>query len=215
MRGTIPFLTGTPVGHYRLAAVSGLTTGMAANANIFMARWGGVTAVRPLILRFKVSAAIITPFTAAQEVSAAAFIARGFTAADTGGTSLTLTGANNVQNSLADVASSAAIMIAGAAANAAGTRTLDANPFLYMPGSQPLAAANAVGGPFSAEFALQSDMQFPFNLQNAQAAAANVEGIIVQVPIAQGAGGTVRYAVEMEWVEYGFGPGASAPGFLG
>lgn len=215
MRGTIAFLTGTPVGHYRVAAVSGLTTGMGANANIFAARWGGTAPVRPLILRLKLSAAIITPFTAAQEVSAQAFIARAFTAMDTVGTLLTLTGTNNVQNSIADAPSTAAIMIAAAGANTAGTRTLDANPFLYMPGSQPLAAANAVGGPFSTSFEVDSDMQFPFNLQCAQALAANAEGIVVQVPVAQGAGGTVRYAIEMEWLEYAYGPGSAAPGFIG
>lgn len=216
MRGSIGFLTGTPVGHYRVAAATGLTTGLAAGNPIFSARWGGVTPMRPLILRLEVFGALITPFTAAQEVSAAAFIARGFTAADTGGTPLTLSGTNaGVQNSLADVPPTCTINVATTGTLTAGTRTLDANPFLYIAGAQTLAAANAGSLSIYDEFHVQSDQEFPFNLQNAQALAANAEGIVVTVPTAQGAGGTVRYVIEMEWLEYGFGPGSAASGFIG
>ena len=31
---------------------------------------------------------------------------------------------------------------------------------------------------------------------------ANQEGVVVTVPVAQGAGGTVRYVIDMEWIEY-------------
>lgn len=212
MKGLQAFLMGTPVGHYRLAAVSGLTTGLTANQPIFSARWGGTTAVRALILGFKVTGEVITPFTAAQEVNFAAFIARSFTAVDSGGTSLTLTGLNNVQNSLADVPPTCTINVATTGTLTPGTRTLDAQPFLYGTGAQLLAAAAAAGGFAQNEFLLRSDMQFPFNLQNSNAAANKAEGIVVQVPTAQGAAGTVRYVIEMEWIEYACGPGVSAPG---
>lgn len=214
MRGTIPFLGGTPVGHYRLAAATGLTTTIAANGTIFSARWGGVTYVRPLILRLEVTATLVTPFTAANEIAAAAYVARSFTAADTGGTGLTLTGINNVQNSLSDVPTTATINVAQTAALTPGTRTLDANPILYLSGAQTLAAAGANPLQVSDVFQLYSaDSLFPFNLQNAQAAAANAEGIVVTIPTLQGAGGTVRYVIEMDWIEYGYGPG-TVPGAI-
>lgn len=214
MRGILGFLTGTPVGHYRVAAATGLTTGLTAGNPIFSARWGNTTAIRPLITRLEVFGALITPFTVANEVSAAAFVARGFTAADTGGTALTLTGTNaGVQNSLGDVPPSCTINVATTGTLTAGTRTLDANPFLYVAGAQTLAAASAGSLSIYDEFHVGSDQEFPYNLQNANSAAANVEGIVVTVPTAQGAGGTVRYVIEMEWIEYNHGPGTSAPGF--
>ena len=199
MRGTIPFLSGTPVGHYRLSVATGLTTGLAANNPIFSARWNSTVGIRASVLRFKISATIITAFTAAQEISAAAIVARAFTAVDSGGTPLVLTGLNNVQNSLSDVASIATINVATTSTLTAGTRTLDGNPFLQLSAAQLQVATSAVSIQNSNEYGLYSDMQFPFNLN---AAAGSQEGVVVTVPVAQGAGGTVRYVIDMEWIEY-------------
>lgn len=214
MRGTLAFLTGTPTGHYRIAAATGLVTGLSAGDPIFSASWLNTTFVRALILRFKVSVQIVTPFTSAQALAAAAYIARGFSVADSGGTLLTLTAPNNVFNSLSDVASVATIRAASTGALIPGTRTVDANPFLYVSGAQTLAAASGAPGAFADEFAVNSDQQFPINLRSGSVLATNAEGLVVQAPIGMGAAGTARFAISMEWIEYGYGPG-NPPGVIG
>lgn len=201
-------INGPILGKFRLAAVTGLTTGMAANAPIFSARFAPTAAVRACIADLRLKVQIITPFTAANEISCQAFIARSFTASDSGGTSVLPATLNNMISSISDSALSPVtqftdIRVAGAAALTAGTRTLDANPFLYLPAAQVLAAASAAQSYSESDYSPYSDQRFGINLQGQTGAvAANAEGIIVTVPIAQGAAGTVRYAIEMEWYEY-------------
>jgi hypothetical protein len=207
-QGILGFLSNPPLGHYRIAVPTGLTTGLTANAPIFAARWNSTT-IRALITRLEVQAVLVTPFTAAQEITVAAYYARSWTAADTGGTSVTLTTPFNQQNSIADVAPIVTMNVATTAAITAGTRTLDGNALLWTSAAQTLAAASA-GPLFTYDiFELNSaDSQFPLNIQGANAlwqgigTATGPEGIVVTCPVAQSAGGTVRYVIEMEWLEY-------------
>jgi hypothetical protein len=204
MRGTLPFLSGTPIGHYRMSVQTGPMAAVAAGGTVFSMRWGNTTFVRPLITRIRLQSAVITPYTGLQEVSLAASIARGWSAADSagGGAAVTLTGVTNVQNSLSDVPSVATAFIAGAGAVTAGTRTLDANPLLILPGVQSVAAsASAIN---FIEIAMESDAYFPLSLQCAQVAAANAEGIVVTNSVLQGAGGTTRAVIDIEWIEYNY-----------
>lgn len=198
MQGKIPFVNGTVVGHYRISVATGLTTGLLALDPIFSARWSSTAGIRAAILRLKLQANIVTPFTNAQEVTAAATMARGWSVADSGGSVVTLTTINNQQSTSSDVASIAGMRIAGAGALTAGTRTLDANPFLQLSNSQLLAAATAAAVPGTAEFGVNSEMQFPFVVDT----VAQNQGIVVNVPVAHGAAGTVRYIVDLEWIEY-------------
>jgi hypothetical protein len=176
--------------------------------------------LRALILRFSLRAQVVTPFTAAQELSLSAFIARTWSAADTGGTVLTLTSPNAMLNSLADTPPQLSIQVAGTGAITAGTRTLDANPFLYVAGAQTTTAA-ALTGPVAVladEFLVNSDQEFGINLQGTLVPWQSLgngfgpEGIVVQSNIAQGAGGTVRVAAEIEWVEYNAQTGPQVAG---
>lgn len=199
MEGKLAFVNGTITGHYRVAIATGLTTGLSAGNPIFAARFNSAAGIRAALLRLNVQANIITPFTNAQEVAAAVSIARGWTATDSGGSAVVLTGANNVQNSLADAASICDMRVAGAGTLTAGTRTVDANPILQLSNAQLLAAAAAAGGYAAGEMGLFSEMQFPINFNSL---TPNQEGIVVTVPVAQGAAGVVRYIVSMEWVEY-------------
>jgi hypothetical protein len=219
MRGRSPlgFLAGVPTGHYRTVVVSGLMTGIAAAGPIFAARMAGTGAnqyVRALIQRLKITLAPVTPFTAAQEFSCAAYRASGWSAADTGGTAVTFTAPTAMLNDIADNPPVLAINVAGTGVITAGTRTLDTQPFLACNGSQLYAASTNAGvGPFSAEYVLQSDQQFPLNLQGTTLWQAGVasqstgtaygpEGIVIQNNILMGAAGVARLVVEMEWVEY-------------
>lgn len=209
MRSTLGFLSGSITGHYRTCAVSGITTGLAANSDVFAFRNASSGYIRALLQRLRMQMVITTPFTAVQELSCAAFVARSFSAPDTGGIALTLTGVNGTLNSLADAACQATINVANATALTTGTRTLDSQPFLFCPGSQLFTASSTTtqSAPFVEEYVLNSDQQFPLNLQSAnlwQNLGNNVgpEGIVVQNGIALGAGGAVRFIFEIEWIEY-------------
>lgn len=209
MRSPLGFLSGGITGHYRTVAATGITTGLGANAPIFSFRNASTGYIRCLIQRLRMQMSITVPFTAAQELTCAAFVARSFSAADTGGTALTLTGANATLNSLADAPCTATINVATTAALTPGTRTLDTQPFLYCPGAQLFTASSTTTNatPFVEEYVLNSDQQFPLNLQSAllyQNLGNNVgpEGIIVQSGIAFGAGGSARFVFEVEWIEY-------------
>jgi hypothetical protein len=210
-RGNLAFLSGAIRGHYHISASSGLTTGIAAAGALFTARMAGTgTAqyVRALIQRLQIKIALVTPFTAAQEVQAAAYIAYNWSAADSGGTTLTLTAPEAMLNDIADVPPTMVINMSTTAALTAGTRTLRANPFLVCTGAQNFAAsANAGEGPFSAEYSVTSNQEFPLNLQGAAlwqgiGNAYGPEGIVITNGILQGAAGTARILVDMDWVEY-------------
>jgi hypothetical protein len=209
MRSPLGFLAGSITGHYRTAAISGLTTGLAANAPIFSFRNANSGYLRVLLQRLRMQMAIVTPFTTAQEITCAAYVARSFSSADTGGTNLTLTGVNATLNSISDIACSATARVSTTGALTVGARTVDTQPFLYLPGAQLFAASSTStqAAPFVEEYVLNSDQQFPLNLQGGALwqGVGNYngpEGIVVQNGIAMGAAGTVRFAFEIEWIEY-------------
>jgi len=198
---------GPILGIFRIAAVTGLTTGMAGGATIFSARFApaGTVFARAIITDLRIKAQLVTPFTAIQEYGAAAYIARSFTASDSSGTSILPTALNNNLASVMPAWTTAFtdMRVAAAGAVTAGTRTLDANPFLYLPAAQVLVAASAAQGYTETQLGPISDQRFGPNLQGQTGGTAtNAEGIVVTVPVAQGAGGTVRYCIEMEWYEY-------------
>lgn len=215
MTVSVKGITGPVLGKFRVSALSGLVAGVAANAPIFSARfapaWVAAQGVRAAIVDIRLKAQIITPFTNANEITASCFFARSFTASDTGGTSVLPTGISGMIESFADgplgINTSTFftdMRISTTAALTAGTRTLDANPFLSLVGAQTLAAANANQNvSLEADFTPNSDTRWAIVLQGqTNGVATNAEGIVVTVPFAQGAGGSVRYTVEMEWYEY-------------
>ncbi len=215
------FQTGTIVGHYRALFQTGLTAGIAANGTIFSFSMQNLTPVRAVVTALSVGASLVTPFTAAQELGALAYVARAFTTADSGGTAVSMAASVQTLNSLADNNSQATINVATTAALTAGARTVDANPFTGLALAQP-AASGSTNVPVnqSVGIQVQSDQQFgqvlqsAFNPLNPSAASGTQEGIIVRLPVAQGAGGSVRYQVYMEWLEIAYGPG-NVPGFTG
>lgn len=198
--------SGPILGKWRISAVTGLTTGLAAGNPIFSARFAPTANIRALITDIRLKAQIVTPFTAANEVNAQVQIARSFTASDTGGTSVLPTGIQAQLSSVSDSAYTTSftdMRVATTGTLTAGTRTLDPNPILYLAGAQLLAAAGAAQGYSETSLSLSTDQRFSLNLQGQTGGtAANAEGIVVTVPTAQGAGGTVRYAIEIEWYEY-------------
>jgi hypothetical protein len=215
------FQVGSDVGHYRALFQTGLTASIAANGCIFSASMQNKTPVRALVTALSVGASVVAPFTGAQEIGALAYVARNFSVVDSGVTAVNLAAPNQCLNSLADVGSSMTVLVANATALTVGTRTLDPSPMTGLVLAQP-AASGSTTVPVNqiAGFNVQSDQQWGVNLQSAfnaanpAAASGTQEGIVVNIPVLQGAGGTVRYQVYMEWIEYSYGPG-SVSGYIG
>lgn len=119
---------------HRHSFVSGAATTIVAGTStlghILALRW----ATANLHLRvnsLEVEFLLGTAFSAPQEVGFSAYVARGYSAAHTGGAALAIGGAGKDGNKLtAATASTLTGSIANAGALTAGTHTLDANPFL-------------------------------------------------------------------------------------
>lgn len=111
---------------------SGALTNVAALGAVFSFRNLGVN---PIMVR-RVGCGFITTtaFTAAQEVAFGLRVARAFTASDTSGTAIGITGSNGKHRSNLGILSSVDCRIAAAAALAAGTKTLDANSLAVIGG---------------------------------------------------------------------------------
>lgn len=115
-----------------LGAQSSSLTGMVANALLFSFR--NLSANPVLIRRVGVGFITTTAFTTAQMLSYGLFVARGFTASDSGGTAIALTGSNAKHRTAMGTLSSVDCRITAGAALSAGTRTLDANTIAQQAG---------------------------------------------------------------------------------
>lgn len=108
--------------------INGRTTtyaGLPAAAPLFSFRWGSSTALA-VIQRVRVNVATTIAATTAGQAERELIVARGFTASDTGGTAVTLTG-NNQKMRTSQGTSLVTDMRFGITITP-GTRTLDANP---------------------------------------------------------------------------------------
>jgi hypothetical protein len=182
-------------GAYRTSVTSGLMTGatMAAAAPLFSFRWGSTT-LTALITRFEMKVVLPTSVTSAQEIGLDAFVARSFTASDSAGTSSTTTG-NNMKKRTSHATSGVTnIQIGGATALTAGTRTLDASPFMSLRFWELATGAAVPHIRASSLFDASNPGTYPLVF-------AQDEGIVVQNSIAFTASGTMRLTCEVEWYE--------------
>jgi len=184
-------------GHYKAAATFTTATQLAGAAPVFAMRWAPPNGAAPLFLlkRIQMGWILTTALTAAQAIDFAVYRCTGFTAADTGGTPLTpFTGNNNKVRSGLMATSVVNDMRIGALA--AGTRTVDANPFGYLPFMQQ-AAANTI---FSTGIPLTDVYAENLLNEHPEMFAAN-EGFEVQVLTGFPAAGAVKLYVVVEWAE--------------
>jgi hypothetical protein len=179
-------------GHYRLSATIPLVVSQAALGTLFSFRWGDATRVCSLLfLRLtclQTAVATATIFPRFQVV-----IARGFTASDTVGTAITLTGNNmKTRTSMGTTLVTDIRQSAVAAGLTAGTRTLDANPILDMPTQQTITTAD--------QQMYVKDMLIPAGLH--PHVFAQNEGFIVRGPTTVfGIAGTADLTVDIAWLE--------------
>lgn len=180
-------------GHYRLSTTVALVVTQAANGSLFSFRWGDasrlcvVQFIRLQCLQTAAATATIMP-------SFEVFIARSFSASDSAGTAITITGNEMKKRTSMGTTLVTDIRKAAVAAGlTAGTRALDANPILQMPTQQTITTPNPAVYTVAYDSTDGSDM--PIVL-------AQNEGIIVRGPtVVFGAAGTANLVVDMAWAE--------------
>ena len=183
------------LGSYKLAGVSGvMAAGLGAGAPIFSWRYGGSnTALIKCVLFGAVG--LGTAFAAGSNAFAA-FIARSFTASDSGGTSILPT-LNKMATGMA-TSGLADARISSTATLSAGTRTLDGQPVGQLLGVASATVSQVVIPPQTPIFDARPG-EWP-------AVFAQNEGLVIQATVA--ATGTWSFSVQIEWDEVSlFGAG--------
>ena len=158
-------------------AKTGLLSGVAANAPLFAFRNSGSNVA--WIIRVSVAFNVTTAFTTAQSVDLGLFACRLFTASDSGGVQIVLSGDNGIRRSQQMSFSSCDMRIAVSAALTAGNRVPDATAVGIAEGWAGVAVGAAI--PLTDLFAY-SGIDYPLAL-------APGEGFEVQPLSAMGAGG--------------------------
>lgn len=177
-------------GWLSIGAQTGLLTTAAAAGAIFSLRQ--IAATLLIIRRVGIGFICTTAFTTAQRVDYGLIVARAFTASDTGGTAIALTGNNaKMRTSLATL-TSVDCRIATTAALTAGTKTMDANHLSQQGAWIGAAGASLVPSPNNL---LQHDTgDYPLIL-------AQNEGINIQNITLMGAAGVGIAYVNAEFAE--------------
>lgn len=176
------------LGYYSIAGASGALTGVAANGPVFAFRNTGANLL--LVRRISIGFVTTTAFTTAQGLSYSLIKATGFTASDTGGTSIFTAGQNKHRTSFANIVSAPDIRISSTAALTAGTRTLETNSMGIVGGS-----STAVGTGMGRTDVLEQDTgDYPLIL-------AQNEGFVLTNLIAMGAAGVIQLQVNLEFAE--------------
>jgi hypothetical protein len=182
-------------GAYKMAMASGLMTGASLTADIpiFAFRWGSTT--KTAIVSYIFGALVATTdVTAAAEVGLNAFMCRSFTASDTGGTAATLTGNSFKKRTSHATTAVTDIRIGSTASLTAGTRTVDAQPFLESRAWDLATAATVPHNIIPITFDARNPGTYPIVL-------AQDEGFEFHLPVALTASGTFRLVVGVEWIE--------------
>jgi len=206
------------LGAYSLAAKTGaLAATMGANSPLFSTRWGDSTGKFALIERIFISVNTVGAITAAVATDFDLIFARAFTASDSGGTALTLTGNNakrrtSMGTSIFSTVNSD-MRIASTAQLTAGTRTLDAQSLRISPSCQtPLLAGQAwFGGAISATGAAtvaSGGPELDLCMWDAYLSGtfhpiilAQNEGFIFRLLSAGPATGTFTVKINFDWME--------------
>lgn len=173
-------------GGFYSATISGATAAApAAGANLVSFRWTSATLLA-LIRFIEIQINVSTASTVGLP-TLAAYVARAFTASDTGGTAVTLTGNNNKKRTSMATSAVGDFRFATAGVLTAGTRTLDSNPIVNV--NVPL----ALGSNLVKSFNIDGPGDHPIVL-------ATNEGIVLQNVVAITTG-VYQYTVRIDWAE--------------
>lgn len=186
------------LGYYSIGTQTGIYSGLTAGSPLFSMRWTDATRLC-LILKVSVSVVETTVATADGQVDRQLIIARGFTASDSGGTAIVLTGNNQKHRTSMATSLVGDMRIATTAALTAGTRTLDGV-------GMGIAAATTGTGPVTAGVvttiipktdlfsAFTGPIIYPIVL-------AQNEGIIIRMVTAEPGGSSLVTYVDVAWAE--------------
>jgi hypothetical protein len=171
-----------------VGAVGNAITGVAAAGAIFSFR--NLAANLIIVRRVQIGFVTTTAFTTAQGVAYRLFVARAFTASDTGGNAIAFTGSNaKHRTSLATLTSTDCRMTATGALTA-GTRTLDANSI-----------GAAVAGSNALAVSMPMTLLFSHDAGDYPLVLAQNEGFVITNDIAMGAAGVLAVYVNVELAE--------------
>lgn len=173
-----------------VGVATGSITGLAAGGAIFSLR--NLSANLLLIRRVGVGFICSTAFTTAQRVEFALQVARAFTASDTSGTAVAITGSNCKHRSSLGVLTSVDCRVAAAAVLTAGAKALDANYIGLQAGF-----VGAVG----AGIAPAQDNLLSHNAGDYPIILAQNEGINIINAFAMGAAGVGNAYINLELAE--------------
>jgi len=179
-----------PVGWITVAAVTGNQTLTAANGAIFSFRQIGTNPI--LIRKVKVGFVLTTAFTTAQRMSYGLIVARSFTASDTGGTAISITGNNMKHRTSLSTLTSVDCRIGTTAALTAGTKTLDTNQ---------IGICEWWNGAVGATLALSDGVLFNSDSAGYPIILAQNEGINIQNLVVMGVAGVGVACVNIELAE--------------
>lgn len=182
------------LGHYRFSRIIPLVASQGANNAIGSFRWGDSTRFC-VIKKIRLACLQTTAATATIFPRFQVFVARTFTASDSAGTALTLTGnsfkkrTNMGTTLITDIRVSA---VAGGLTG--GTKTLDADPIIDMSTQQTITTPNAIR--------YDAELDIGAGDGNCPVILAQNEGIIVRGPTtAFGVAGTADLVWDMSWAE--------------
>jgi hypothetical protein len=178
------------LGIYALSLQTGtMAAGLAANSEIYQARWTHATNVA-LVKQFRLDGGGGIAAFAAGFYKHEAMVARAWSVDGSGGTAATLSGNNNKLRTSMGTTGFGAIRIAGTAALSAGTKTLDTQGFGAAMGG--LTATAGASMPAFDLFNPESESEFPLVL-------ATNEGVIVRTTVP--ATGTWTAGITLKWAE--------------
>lgn len=178
------------LGWYSVGVQSGLMTGVVAGGAIFSLRNIGTNLL--IVRRVGISFICTTAFTAAQRMDFGLIAARTFSASDSGGTAIALTGNNTKSRTSLAAPTNLDLRIATTAALTAGTKTLDTNNLSQVGGW--IGAIGATIGPSNNNLVQHDAGDYPIVL-------ANNEGINIQNLTLMGATGVGIAYVNLEFAE--------------
>lgn len=179
-------------GRYHFAEFTGLMTGIAANGEIFQARWADSSHLA-LIKYIRISYSVITGFTAAQELAFRADQVTGWSVDGSGGTTITPSATNLKRRMSYPTSKFSALRIATTAALTAGTKTINTQAIAAAARKTMAAAATVQDSDFACEV--------NFDFEGGPIVLAQNDGLIVRNVIAMGAAGTIRGMVSIGWEE--------------
>lgn len=186
------------LGTYSVSLFTGAYTVAAANTPMFSMRFvAGAAGLAQIAMIQRIAITIVptVAFTAAQQVSYGAYVARSFSAVDSGGAAATLTGNNNklrTSMSTTQLAATGDMRISTTGTLTAGTRTLDSQAFAVASAWVPTAL---VAQP------IQQVILYENFAGDQPLVLATQEGIVINNLILMGAAGVLSIGVTIEWTE--------------